>query len=417
MSWSRREWLKVVPVAALACKRGGRAARSDDALLDEIERASFQYFWDEASPTTGQVKDRATATGNDKHTAASVAATGFGLTALCIADARGYKPHVELAQRAVATLQSLVQMPHEHGFYYHFVDLATGARMWNCELSSIDSALLLAGVLTARQHFAEQQIKDLATTIYERVEWPWMLNGGPTLSMGWTPEKGFLDARWEHYCELMMLYLLGIGSPTHPLPPETWSAWKRPTNTYDGITYLSSGDPLFTHQYSHAWFDFKGKRDAFADYYDNSVKATLVHKKFCIAMHDKFPAYSEDLWGISASDSEHGYVAWGGPPAVGPIDGSIVPCAAGGSIPFAFADCMRVLHTLRERYGDKVWTKYSFVDAFNPIDGWVNPDVLGIDLGITMVMAENARTGFVWQTFMKNAEARGAMTKAGFKPA
>jgi len=421
--WSRRDVLKLFAATpVLGCTRPVPPpvpARDpkDELLLDEIQRASFAYFWDEASPATGQVKDRALANGNDKRSVASVAATGFGLTALCIADRRRYRRHDELAQRTLATLQFLAQYPHEHGFYYHFIDMNTGARMWNSELSSIDSALLFVGVLTARQHFPEPQIRDLATKIYERVDWPWMLNGGELFSMGWTPEKGFIDTRWEHYCELMMIYLLAYGSPTHPVPPASWSRWRRPTNTYDGITYISSGDPLFTHQFSHAWFDFKGKRDAFADYYDNSVKATEAHKRFCIAMRDKFPTYSSDLWGITASDSEHGYTAWGGPPATGQLDGSVVPCAAGGSLPFAFDDCMRVLRTLRTRYADKVWTKYSFVDAFNPVDGWANPDVIGIDIGITMVMAENARTGFVWDTFMKNPEAQLGMQRAGFHAA
>src|ERR1044071_8483841 len=193
--------------------------------------------------------------------------------------------------RARATLQFLAQYPHEHGFYSHFIAMTTGARLWNSEVSSIDCAMLFAGVLTARQHFTEPQIRDLATTIYERVDWPWMLNGGELFSMGWTPEKGFIETRWEHYCELMMIYLLAYGSPTHTVSPTSWSRWRRPTNTYDGITYISSGDPLFTHQYSHAWFDFKGKRDSYADYFDNSVKATEAHKRFCLAMRDKFPTY------------------------------------------------------------------------------------------------------------------------------
>jgi hypothetical protein len=434
--WNRREVLRwcgsgllVSPVIGLAgCQSGTQRAATraaigsgyytgtDDQLLDDIQRTSFAFFWDEAPAATGQVKDRALANGGDTRTVSSIAATGFGLTALCIADARGYRPPAELKDRALKTLQFIAKMPHEHGFFYHFIDMNTGARVWNCELSSIDSSLLLAGVLTARQHFNDQQIQDLATTIYERVDWPWMLNGGSTLSMGWKPESGFLDSRWEHYCELMMIYLLAYGSPSHPLDPKTWDAWTRPTYTYDGITYISSGDPLFTHQYSHAWYDFRNKRDAYADYYDNSVKATEAHKRFCLSMRDTYPTYSEDLWGITASDSQQGYTAWGGPPAVGPIDGSVVPCAAGGSLPFAFNDCMRVMRTVRGPYAGKVWKKYGFVDVFNPIDGWVNPDVIGIDVGITMVMAENARTGFVWDTFMRNAEAQVGMQKAGFKP-
>jgi hypothetical protein len=306
-------------------------------------------------------------------------------------------------------------MPNEHGFFYHFIDIESGQRWSKSELSSIDTSLLLCGVLTARQHFRDQQIKDLATQIYERVDWPWMLNGGKTFSMGWHPESGFLNARWEHFCELMMIYLLAIGSPTHPVPPDTWNAWTRPTIKFQGIEYISGNDPLFTHQYSQAWYDFRNKRDAYTNYFDNSVKATKAHKLFCLSLRQEFPDYSEELWGISASDYEKGYTAWGGPPRIGPIDGSIVPCATGGSLPFLFEDCIKVLRTIRGPYGDKAWTLYSFVDAFNPLDGWYDSDVLGIDLGITMLMAENHRTAFVWGTFMKNSEARSAMEKVGFK--
>jgi hypothetical protein len=212
----------------------------------------------------------------------------------------------------------------------------------------------------------------------------------------------------------MVIYLLGIGSPTHPLSPESWHAWSRPRIRYQGIEYISGNHPLFTHQYSHAWFDFRNQRDAYANYFDNSIKATKAHKLFCLSLHDKFPDYSNNLWGISASDYVHGYTAWGGPPPQGPIDGSIVPCATGGSLPFVFEDCMLVQRTMKERYTEKVWTRYGFVDAFNPLTGWFDSDVLGIDLGITMLMAENHRTSFVWNTFMRNVEAQTAMRKAGF---
>ena len=389
---------------------------TDEQLLDEIQRASFDFFWNEASPKTGQVKDRALARGGDQRRISSIAATGFGLTALCIADRREYKKSAEIADRVRKTLQFIADMPHERGFFYHFIDMETGQRAWNCELSSIDSSLLLCGVLTARQHFADQQIKDIATKIYERGDWPWMLNGGQTFSMGWKPETGFLKARWEHYCELMMIYLLAIGSPTHAVSPATWNAWTRPTISYKGIEYISGNDPLFTHQYSQAWFDFRHRRDKYANYFENSVKATKAHKLFCLSLHDEFPDYSENLWGISASDYEKGYTAWGGPPRIGPIDGSIVPCATGGSLPFLFEDCIKVLRTIRGPYREKAWTPYSFVDAFNPLDDWYDKDVLGIDLGITMLMAENHRTGFVWETFMKNPEAQAGMQKVGFKP-
>ncbi len=390
---------------------------TDEQLLDEIQKGSFQFFWNETNPKTGQVKDRAFLNGKDTRKMASIAATGFGLTALCIGDARGYAAHADIVERVHVTLRFLAnQMPTVHGFYYHFVDMDNGQRWAKCELSSIDTSLLLCGILTARAYFQDAEIQDLATKIYNRVEWPWMLNGGPTFSMGWMPESGFLDARWEHYCELMMIYLLGIGSPTNPVPADTWKAWTRPTITYQGITFISGNDPIFTHQYSQAWYDFRNKKDAYANYFDNSILATKAHKLFCLSLKSEFPDYSEDLWGISASDYVKGYTAWGGPPRQGPVDGSIVPCATGGSLPFLFADCIRVLRTIRGPYAPKAWGIYSYVDAFNPLTDWYDTDVLGIDLGITMLMAENYRTGLVWNTFMKNPEAGAAMKKAGFKP-
>ena len=425
---TRREFLRLVQAGALlsplawlpTCSKpksssGKPPTLSDDQLLDEIERTSFDFFWNEASSTTGQVKDRALANGGDARTMSSIAATGFGLTALCIADSRNFHPSAEIKERVRITLKFLAnQMPHEHGFFYHFVDMNTGSRIDSCELSSVDTSILLSGVLTARQYFSDAEIQDLATSIYNRVDWQWMLNGGSTLCMGWKPESSFLEGRWNHYCELMMIYLLAIGSTTHPIPPETWEAWSRPIINYQGIEYISGNDPLFTHQYSHAWFDFRNQRDKHADYFLNSVKATRAHKLFCLSLKQQFSDYSQDLWGISASDSAAGYTAWGGPPALGNIDGSIVPCAVGGSLPFLFKDCMRVLQTIRNQYGNRAWTRYSFVDAFNPLTGWNDSDVLGIDLGITMLMAENQRTGLVWQTFMKNSEAQSAMQKVGF---
>lgn len=404
-----------VPAFSFSSNFDNPYSGTDDQLLDEIQRASFQFFWKEASPTTGQVKDRAFTDGQDRRHLSSIAATGFGLTALCTADQRGYAPTAQIKRRVRRTLHFIYhRLPHVHGFFYHFVHMETGQRLRRCELSSIDTSILLCGVLTARQHFHDREIKDLATRIYERVDWPWMLNGGKTFSMGWLPETGFLKVRWDAYCELMMIYLLAIGSPSHPVSPETWQAWARPKINYTGIEYISGNDPLFTHQYSHAWFDFRNQHDDYANFFENSVNATKAHKLFCLSLRGGLPDYRENLWGISASDSVNGYTAWGGPPAHGLIDGSIVPCATGGSLPFLFEDCIRVLRAIRDGY-PKAWTRYGFVDAFNPLSGWYDTDVIGIDLGITMLMAENHRTGFVWQTFMKNPEATSAMQKAGFR--
>lgn len=389
----------------------------DEALLDEMERAYSLFFWEQASPVTGLVKDRTLASGSDAREIASIAATGFGLTALCIASHRGYLEMAQARDRALATLRFLAQgMETQHGFFYHFVNMHTGKREWKCELSTIDTSLLLCGVLTCRAYFHDEEVRSLASQIYERVDWPWFLNGGKALSMGWKPESGFLKARWDIYCELMMIYLLGLGSPTHPLPADTWDAWKRPQFDYYHLHYIGSPAPIFVHQYSQAWFDFRGKQDRYADYFQNSILATQAHRRFCLDLSRRFPDYDSDLWGITSSDSANGYVAWGGPPSMGPIDGTVVPCAAAGSLPFLPDEALRVLRRIRGNYAQRGWNRYGFVDAFNPQTNWYDPDVIGIDLGISLLMAENLRTGFVWETFMKNEEMRRGMERAGFKP-
>jgi hypothetical protein len=399
-------------------------AGTDDQLLEEIERAAFLFFWEQSDPNTGQAKDRAFAAGNDSRTISSIAATGFGLTALCIGDQRGYQPHAAIVSRVQATLNFLantMQPRGKNGFFFHFVDTGTGARAFNSEISSIDTALLLCGVLTCRAYFSDAKIQKLATQIYSNVNFNWMLNRGQLLSMGWTPESGFLDARWDHYCEHMMLYLLAIGAPNpaFAIPASSWAAWSRPVIQYSGLSYISGSDPLFVHQYSHAWFDFRNKKDAFANYFQNSITATQAHRLFCISLAKQFSDYTPNLWGISASDYQGGYTAWGGPSAdggpIGPVDGSIVPCATAGSLPFLFPDTIHVLRWIRSYY-PKAWKRYGFVDAFNPLTNWYDADVLGIDLGISMLMAENQRTQFVWNTFMKNKEAIAAMEKCGFHP-
>ena len=392
-----------------------RFSSSEDAFLEELERTSFRYFWEEANPYTGLVKDRSQASGPDARTTASIAATGFGLTALSIADHRGWEDRKKIRERVRNTLRfAATRLSHVHGFFFHFLNMQSGDRDFQSEVSSIDTSIFLCGALACCAYFDDVEIRDLATKIYERVDWGWMLQGEKTLSMGWKPETGFIKARWDHYCELMMIYLLGLGSPTHPLPKECWDAWERPRFEFYGQRFIGSHAPLFVHQYSHAWFDFRGKADAYANYFENSVIATKVHKLWCLELAKQFPDYSEDLWGITASDSAHGYVAWGGPPPMGPIDGSIVPCAAGGSLPFLPAETLRVLRTIREKYPKGAWRKYSFVDVFNPLKNWYNPDVIGIDLGITLLMAENVRTGFVWEQFMKNDAAKNGMARAGF---
>ena len=389
---------------------------SDDQFLDQIEQSNFLYFWEQASTLTGLVKDRALAAGNDNRTIASIAATGFGLTALCIGHKRGYADTSQIQSRVSATLSFILnQFTNVNGFYYHFVDINSGARVQNSEVSSIDTAILLCGVLTCRQYFQDAQIQSMASQIYNRVNWPWMLNGGTTFSMGWTPENGFLPTRWDTYSELMMLYLLAIGSTTNPVPASSWDAFARPTLTYQGLTYITNlAAPLFIHQFSHAWFDFRNKSDKYTNYFNNSITATQAHKLFCQSLQGQFADYQQNQWGITASDSVNGYVVWGGPPSMGPIDGTLVPCAAGGSVVFVPADCLAVLRNIRTQHPQS-WQRYGFVDGFNPLTGWYDPDAVGIDTGITMLMAENQRSGFVWNTFMGNPEAQSAFQAVQLK--
>src|ERR1051325_6044675 len=403
-----------------------RLTAQDEAFLEDLSRRSFQYFWDHADPETGLVLDRAHTDGRghteseSSYRIASSAATGFGLTALCIAAERRWVNPKDARERVRTTLRFFATRAHqEHGWFYHWMDQKTGERRWKSEISSIDTALLLGGVLTARQYFhADAEIVRLARLIYERVDFPWMLAGHPTLlSHGWRPETGFLKPRWDSYSEHLILQLLAIGSRSHPITPRAWTAWSRKRITYAGYTYLNDG-PLFTHQYSHAWVDFRDRREGwypYTDYFANSVAATRAHRAFCINLSNEFPDYSGDMWGITASDSVKGYVAWGGPPRDPAIDGSIVPSAAGGSLQFTPDISLQTLRAMKEKYGERIYGRYGFTDAFNPLTGWVGPDGISINVGIILLSAENLRTGNIWRWFMLNSEIPRAMRLVGLQ--
>ena len=393
-------------------------------LLDDMEERAAQYFYEQADPTTGLIYDRARANGlglpeggitHAYRSASSIAATGFGLSGLCVAAQHGYLKSAACERRVERVLAFFAERcQHEHGFFYHYIDIVTGARIGQTEVSSIDTSFLLSGVLHCKQFFNSREIDKLASTIYHRVDWPWMLDGGTTLSMGWTPENGFIKYRWDIYAELLTMYLLAIGSPTHPLPASVWNDIKRPEMDFGGVRYITGQAPLFIHQYPQAWCDFREVRDRHANYFTNSVAATRAHQLFCLMLHGQFPQIDQDIWGISASESRWGYRAWGGPPAMGPIDGTIIPNAAGGSLPFLPAECSNVLLNIRNRY-PRTWQRYGFVDSFQPSSKWYCGDVLAIDLGIMMLMSENMRTGAVWNSFMKNREITQAMREVGFR--
>ncbi len=423
--FSRRDALKVAAAAALGSLRPARAEEAQakpqpkaSELLDEIERRSCLYFYEQGHPVTGLVLDRVRTDGVDARRVASVAATGFGLSALCIAHERGYLKKDDAEQRVERTLDFFARRAFsQRGFYFHFLDCVSGQRAFECELSSVDTTWLLCGALHAREHFGKGSIRRLANEIIHRVDWRWMTAGGPTLCHGWTPEKGFLPYRWDEYAELLAMYLFAIGSTSYPIPASSWDEWKRPNLIEDtGASFIESRAPLFVHQYSHAWFDFRNQQDGWADYFRNSQLATLRHREFCVSLKGKFPWFDENMWGISASDSQFGYIDWGGPKtkANERIDGTLVPCAAGGSVVFLPDECSRVLGNMLERYGSKVWTRYGFVDAFHPKAGWYSPDVIGIDLGIMLLMAENLRSGSVWSKVMSTPEAIRGFKAAGF---
>jgi hypothetical protein len=421
---SRRDFLRgalaagAIAAATQRLKADVPSDSSDDQerLLEELERRACQYFLDHADSNTGLVRDRARMEGVEDRPVSSIAATGFGLSALCIAYQRGYISRAEALQRVECTLRHAAHSKvHAHGFFPHFLDMRTGERIWKCEYSSVDTAWLLCGVLHCRSVFYNRSVHSLADEIYHRVDWRWMMNGGTTLSHGWTPEHGFLSSRWDQYSEMLAMYLLAIGSPHFAIPASSWDAWQRPRSSYAGMSFIDPGAPLFIHQYSHAWFDFRGKRDRYADYFENSRVATEAHRLLCMNLSGRYPWYGRNMWGVTASDSRRGYSAWGDLCSASAMDGTLVPCAAAGSLVFLREECLLVLAKMIEYYGSNVWGRYGFVDAFHPGQGWYDADVIGIDQGITLLMAENSRSGSVWKAMAAAPETARAMHSVGLR--
>jgi hypothetical protein len=390
----------------------------DDILLDQLQRAAFRFFQEQSDPRTGLVRDRARSDGSPSAGKASIAASGFALSAWAVATQRGWVDRTSALVQVRKALRFLAdKAPRKHGFFYHFMEMDTGARAWKCELSPIDTGLFLAGAIMAREYFSDPEVTTLVNRLTRDVDWEWFLNNGQTLAMGWHDEEGFSRYRWDKYSEATMLSILGMGAVERPLPNGYWDGWARaPIGTYAGFHFIE-GPQLFIHQFTHAYVDFRFLRDGYADYFHNSILASLAQRQFCIDLRDEFPSWGERLWGITSSDSIEGYKAWGGPPRTeesSSLDGTVVPCAAAGSVPFVPGEAMTTLRYMRTAYGDKIWSRYGFVDAFNPETGWVDSDVIGIDLGITLLQAENARTGFVWAVFMQAPEVQRALARAGF---
>ena len=425
-----------------------RPSGDDDALLDDIARRSFRFFWEQSDPHTGIVRGRALTDGSEyakeRRDVGTTGGTGFSITAMCIGAERKWVTRDEARERVRATLRAYATGPvkNEHGWFYHWLNVKTGARTGATfdaselgvrenvksrrpfsEVSTSDSTWLVAGAMTARQYFKEdEEIRRLATLIYERVDYRWMCDGKSTLSHGYMPETGLLPAHYDKYCQLVCMNLLGIASPnaTHAMPAANWSAWERNPHEYHGFKYVGTS-LLWTYQWPFCWFDLRGRREAQGarvNYFENAATATRVHKKFCVdELGPKFPGcYAENLWGITSSLSATGYKAWGGPPARSSIDGSVVPCAAIGSLMFAPEICLPVVREMKARFGEKIYGRYGFADAFHAGNGWVAPEVVAIDVGITLLAIENFRSGNVWRWFMANSEAQRALRLAQLQP-
>ena len=390
---------------------------ADQELLESIEKTAFRYFDEQADPHTGLIRDRARADGSPSEGKASISASGFAFSAWVVAAERGWVARPAAVERVRRNLRFLVDgVQRPHGFFYHFLEMDSGARAWQSELSSVDTSLLLAGAIVAREYFADPEITALVNRLLADLDWAWFRHGGELVSLSWHDETGFSRFRWNKYSEHLLMSFLALGTSPHPVEAEYWQQWERkPVGRYGDYVYLQES-PLFVHQFAQAYLDLRQRRDAFADYYRNSQLATLAQRQFSIDLKPEFPSWGENLWGVTASDSPTGYKIWGGPPRTGQtnmLDGTIVPCAAAGSLPFTPRESLAVLHHLRLAFGDRIWSRYGFVDAFNPETGWANADVLGIDQGISLLQAENLRTGLIQRLFMQAPEARLGLEKSG----
>ena len=414
-----------------------QAFASDSVFLDYAQRAAVDYFWYEANPVNGLIRDR-----SQRGSPASIASVGFGLSAIHVGVDRGWIPRAAARDRVLTTLRTFWQGPQGtaasgmigyRGFFYHFLDMTTATRMvsWDPELSSIDTGLLLAGILDARQFFSgadptETRIRELADSIYARVEWDWMRNGGSSLTHGWMPPSGFLPYRWTGYNEAMILYILAMGGPAHAIPGSAWSAWTSGygwfSNQY-GYSFLGF-PPLFGHQYTHCWVDFRSIADVYMaakgiTYAENTRRATLAQQAYCVANPGGFTGYGSLVWGLTACDGPTGtgYLGYSARGAPGPgttDDGTIAPTAAGGSMPFTPEISLPTLRNLYDQYRATLWTPYGFADAFNLKANWWDADVIGIDQGPIALMIENYRSGSLWSRIMAAAEIQRGLSAAGF---
>jgi hypothetical protein len=419
-------------------------AKSDDQLLERLARAAFSYFVEHADPVTGLIADT-----SRRDSPASIAVVGFALSCYPIGVERNWIARAEAANRTLKALRFFWNSRQSadadatgyKGFYYHFLDLRTGRRVWNCELSLIDSTLLLAGILTAATYFTaaaadETEIRDLAEALYRRIDWQWAQNGGNTVAQGWKPECGFFNAGWEGYSEATILYVLGLASPTFALSPSSFGGW---TSTYQwenifGYDFLYAG-PLFIHLFSHAWIDFRGIQDDFmrekgSDYFENSRRAVSIQREYAARNPHGFIGYGPNFWGISAGDGPgneqlrecgrdrrfFGYTDRGVP--FGRDDGTIAPWGMLAALPFSPPSGLTAVRHMIERHsGICVGDRMS--SGFNPslIDqgGWISEGHFGLDQGIVVMMIENHRSGLIWKLMRSCPHVATGLRRAGFE--
>ena len=413
--------------------------------LEVLQRLTFDYFLKETNPQNGLVPDS-----TREGAPCSIAATGFALSAYPVGVERGFITRNAGVQRTLRTLRFFCASRQGRerdatgykGFYYHFLDMKTGRRTWNSELSTIDSTFLIAGALTAAEYFnrdneAEREVRTLADAIYRRTDWQWARNRKDTVTHGWRPESGFIKYRWQGYNESLILYVLGLASPTHPLPAKSYQAW---TRTYEwrslyGHEFLYAG-PLFVHQLSHMWIDFRGIQDGYMrnvaiDYFENSRRATYIQQQYAIRNPRKFKGYGEHIWGLTASDGPgperkkvggklrrfYDYMARGVPN--GPDDGTLAPWAVVASLPFAPEIVLPSLQYFDEKFPEMT-SKYGFKCSFNPTFSsasgkkWISKGYYGLDQGPIVLMIENYRSGFLWRLMRRCPYIIEGLHRAGF---
>ncbi len=393
-----------------------------DPLLDDIQHRAVTFFWNESNAKNGFTKDRATNVGSDedKHTIASCAAVGYALIAYAVGTDHKWLDRKLALERTRLTLSHLLtDWQQSHGWLYHFVDWNDGSRQWNCEASSVDTSLCLAGILFADQYWKDEQLSKDVEAFKKRIDWKWMLTDGGEkkdavhYSMGWNPDKGFITARWSDYNEAKFLYIQAYG--LNSLTADGWDKLRRPAETYKGIDFITGG-PLFMHEMSEGFYDFRGRRDRLGYNYEIAERnAALANRQYCIDNPKNFKGYASDLWGLNACDGPDGYNAYGAPGWIND-DGTICPTAPLAAANVLPKEAIDFAKSLRAKY-PSAWGRYGFPDSLNPTRNWIDTDVLGIDLGMMLCSTENHRTGLIWRISNSNPIIKKGMERAGLKKA